>query len=233
MGNVLMKIIRNRKFFLHPVSLCQHTKGVACSVPCAQYFVVWEQSLVFLSTCSQWTLRMEIIKQWEKTDKIWPCKAFTFQSSLNENISVFLTKSQILICLWVLNTCLTVQGAIFILYLFLLQRLYSVIIFYIAWWMTLSPYNEKAREIFESLKMCNEFPFSSKDNIHNCISRSRWPHGPLGSVRAWGDKYSHHIQIVKEKVREAKYIVHKTVFVYPSALFFFFIQRLRHIHMLH
>lgn len=182
--------------------------------------LVWEQSLVCLPMCPQWTFRIEIIKQWEKSDKIWPCKTFAFQSSLNENSSVFLTEGQILICLWVLNTCLTLQGP-----LFLLQWLPSMIIFYLVWWMTFSLHKEKAREVPESLKMCNKFTFSCKDRICNYISRSRWPPGPLVSVRARGHKYSHRIQLVKEKVREAKYIVHKPVFVYLSALFFFCIQR--------
>lgn len=98
--------------------------------------------------------------------------------------------------------------------------------------MTFSLHKEKAREVSECLKIGNKFTFSSKDSICNYISRSRWPSDPLDSVTARGDKYSHRIQLVKEKVREAKYIVHKPVFLYLSALFFLCIQRLRHIHML-
>lgn len=64
---------------------------------------------------------------------------------------------------------------------------------------------------FLRLKIWSRFTFSIK-SVHN-------KDGPLVLVRTRGEKYSHPIQLVKEKISRTICIVHKLVFVNPSALF--------------
>lgn len=98
----------------------------------------------------------------------------------------------------------------------------------------IKPYKEKVSEIFKSKDVENVYLFKKQNKtkqptIHN---KNQVP-GPLGLVRVRGDKCPHPTQLVKEEVSRTVFIVHKLVFPNLSALFFYSIQRLRHIEILH